>query len=155
MENPKYSNTKMSSIPSTLRDLLSKLEFLSMIKPGQKPCMGDMTFVDGNSFWGAIIRAFKGEGNKGMIAHIHQIIEQTVEAIEEYQHTEFLPIILSTLYKAKIGITNLNTTYKDQPSVISKINVILANINHQLHKNKSSIPISSKPKRDQPYTTCI
>lgn len=139
--------TTSHSIPTTLRDLLSKLEFLSMIKPNQKPCMGDMTFVDATSFWGAVIRAMKGEGNKGMIAHIHQIIEQTIDAIEEYRHGEFLPIILSTLYKAKIGIAHLNTTYKDQPSVVSKINVILANINHQLQNYKDSLPISyHKPK---------
>ena len=48
-----------NSIPATLRDLLGKLEFLSMIETGKKPCMGDMTFVDGNSFWGALVRAFK------------------------------------------------------------------------------------------------
>lgn len=124
------------SIPSTLRELLSKLEFLGMIERGQKPCMGDMTFVDGNSFWGAIMRAFKGEGSKGMLAHINQIVEQTVESIEEYKDTEFLTIIINTLNKAKIGIGNLSTTYDGQPAVTSKINVIVANINHQLKKYK-------------------
>jgi len=127
------------SIPSTLRELLSKLEFLGMIERGQKPCMGDMTFVDGNSFWGALMRAFKGEGSKGMLAHINQIVEQTVESVEEYKDTEFLPIIINTLNKAKIGINNLNTTYSDQPAVTSQINVIIANINHQLRKYKQHI----------------
>jgi len=107
-----------------------------MIERGQKPCMGDMTFVDGNSFWGAILRAFKGEGSKGMLAHINQIVEQTVESIEEYKDTEFLPIIINTLNKAKIGIGNLSTTYDGQPAVTSQINVIIVNINHQLRKYK-------------------
>ena len=127
------------SIPSTLRELLSKLEFLSMIERGQKPCMGDMTFVDGNSFWGAIMRAFKGEGSKGMLAHINQIVEQTVESVEEYKNTEFLSIIITTLHKAKIGIGNLCTTYDGQPAVTSQLKVIIANINHQLRKYKDCI----------------
>lgn len=125
------------SIPTTLKGLLSKLEFLGMIERGQKPCMGDMTFVDGNSLWGALIRALKGEGHKGMLAHINQIIEQTIDSIEEFKDTEFLPIIIIDLNKAKIGITHLSTTYKDQPAVTSELNVIIANINHQLKKHKS------------------
>lgn len=136
------------SIPTTLSDLLGKLEFLGMINRGKKPCMGDMTFVDGNSLWGALVRAYKGEGHKGMLAHINQIIEQTVEAINEYKDTEFLPIIITALHKAKIGINNLNTTYKDQPAVTSKINVIITNINHQLKKNKYVIENNKLTKRD-------
>jgi len=124
------------SIPATLRDLLGKLEFLSMIERGKKPCMGDMTFVDGNSFWGAIIRAFKGEGSKGMLVHLNQIVEQTVEAIDDYKDTEFLPIIIIAFAKAKIGINNLITTYKEQPMVVSQINVILSNINLQLKNHR-------------------
>lgn len=137
------------SIPSTLRDLLSKLEFLSMIERGKKPCMGDMTFVDGNSFWGALVRAFKGEGNKGMLVHLNQIIEQTVEAIEEYKDTVFLPIIINTLAKAKLGINNLITTYKEQPSVISQINVLVSNINLQLKNNRQYYDYRKKIKHEQ------
>jgi len=138
--------SSLQSIPSTLRELLSKLEFLGMIERGQKPCMGDMTFVDGNSLWGALIRAFKGEGSKGMLAHINQIIEQTVEAVDEYKDTEFLPIIVNTLNKAKIGINNLGTTYNGQPAVTSKINVIIANINHQLRKHRHCIEPTKRTK---------
>nr|QBK91939.1 MAG: uncharacterized protein LCPAC304_02810 [Pithovirus LCPAC304] len=137
--DPFLNMSSSQSIPSTLCDLLSKLEFLGMIQRGQKPCMGDMTFVDGNSFWGALIRALKGEGNKGMLAHINQIIEQTVEAIGEYKGTEFLPILIEALTKAKIGIANLTTTYKDQPSVVARISVVITNINHQLRNYKGSL----------------
>lgn len=140
------------SIPATLRDLLSKLEFLSMIERGKKPCMGDMTFVDGNSFWGALMRAFKGEGNKGMLVHLNQIIEQTVEAIEEYKDTEFFPIIINTLAKAKLGIGNLITTYKEQPSVVSQINVLLSNINLQLKKNRQYYDYREKIKKEKSST---
>ncbi|GAH05709.1 unnamed protein product, partial [marine sediment metagenome] len=68
-----------------------------------------------------------------------EIIEQTVEAIEEYKDTEFLPMIINTLHKAKIGIGNLSTTYDAQPAVTSRINVIIANINHQLKKHKGCL----------------
>jgi hypothetical protein len=142
----KESKMKHShSIPSTLRDLLSKLEFLGMITPGKKPCMNTMHFVDGDTLWGAVQRAFGGESHHLLIAHIQQIIEQTIEAIEEYYSSEFLPIIVSTLYKAKIGIVNLKTTYQNKPPVIMKLNVILANINHQLQNHKDILIAQTKP----------
>ena len=50
------------SIPASLRDLLTKLEFLAMTEVGYKVCMNDMSFVDGKSWYGAYKRASAGEG---------------------------------------------------------------------------------------------
>ncbi len=137
------------SIPKTLRDLLSKLQFLGMIKKEKKPCMGDMTFVDAKSLWGAIIRAYKGEGSTGLLVHLNQIIEQTVEAIEEYKDTPFFPIIIDTLTNAKMGISNLAITYGEQPGVVSEIRVVLSNIKLQLDKHGHALESRRKLRSEK------
>jgi len=123
-------------IPEPLRDLLGKLVFLSMIEKGKKPCMHDMTFVKSNSWSGAVKRALTGEGRKGMIIHINQIIDTAIAAIDEYKDTEFLSLIVNKLALCKVGIENLMTTYQKHPDTVAKIKVCLDNINIQLEKNK-------------------
>jgi len=125
-----------NTIPEPLRDLLGKLVFLSMIEKGKKPCMHDMTFVKSSSWSGAFKRAMQGEGRKGMIIHITQIIDSAISAIDEYRDTEFLPLIVNKLSMAKVGIENLITTYQRHPDTVAKIKVCIDNINIQLEKNK-------------------
>jgi hypothetical protein len=125
-----------NSIPDPLRDLLSKLVFLSMIEKGRKPCMHDMTFVKSSSWMGSLRRAVAGEGRKSMIIHINQIVDTAIQAIEEYRDTEFLSLIVNKLAMSKIGIENLITTYQKHPDTIAKIRICVDNINIQLEKNK-------------------
>jgi hypothetical protein len=125
-----------NSIPPTLRDLLTKLEFLSMIEQGMKPCVGDMTFVDGSSWYGAVTRALKGEGKRGLMMYLNQIVEQSIEAINEYRETSYLPFIVHALASAKRGIENLEKAYQNQPDMISQIRVCVTNIKIQLEENK-------------------
>lgn len=134
-------------IPVTLRDLLTKLEFLSMIERGKKPCMGDMVFVDSSSWYGSFYRSFYGESKKSMLLHINQIIDQAIGAIDEYANTEFIEIIVATLSKAKIGIINLITTYQDHPHVISQVNVIISNINLQLERNRRYLQMKTGERK--------
>jgi hypothetical protein len=119
---------KSESIPTSLKNLLSKLEFLSMIERGKKPCFGDMTFVSANSWMGSWKRMFMGENRKNLLFEIEQIVEQGILAIQEYNSTNYLPIILENLSKAKIGIENLILTYSDHPNTISKLRIYILNI---------------------------
>ena len=148
-----------NSIPATLNDLLVKLKILSMIERGHKINMGSMTFVDANSWLGSLQRSLSGEGRKGLMIHLNQIIQQAITAINEYQNTEFCKIVVNSLAGAKIGIQNLITTYQNDPSIVAQIEICIANINLQLDKNRPlleghslSTTISSLPIniRDQP-----
>jgi len=126
-----------NSIPATLNDLLVKLNVLSMIERGKKVNMGSMDFVDSSSWWGALRRSLTGEGRKGLMVHINQIIQQAITAISEYKDTEFCGLIVNNLAQAKIGIQNLSTTYQTDPITVSQIKVCIDNINLQLEKNRS------------------
>lgn len=125
-----------NSIPPALTDLLVKLRILSMIERGMKINMGSLTFVSCSSWIGAIQRSLNGEGRKSLVVHLNNIIEQAINAISEYQNTEFCKIIVNALSDSKIGINNLIITYQNDPSVVAQIKTCLENIDIQLNKNR-------------------
>lgn len=124
----------MSSIPAHLKELLKNLEFLAMIEKGKKPCLSDMTFVDASSWKGAWKRSQNAETKKQLLNFIDGVIEQTFIAIEDPRNREYVTMIIKTLSRAKIGISNTQTTYQDYPSFTSTIRVYLTNIDHQLKR---------------------
>lgn len=130
---------KTESIPPALRNLLTKLEYISMIERGQKPCFSDMTFVQSNSWLGAWKRLFSGENKKNLLFEVEQIIDRTILAIEEYSNKEYVKLLLENLAKAKIGIENLILTYTDHPETISNLRVYIINIDLTLKKHGVSI----------------
>jgi len=125
---------KSESIPPALRNLLTKLEYISMIERGQKPCFSDMTFVQSNSWFGAWKRLISGENKKNLLFEIEQIIDRTILAIEEYSNKEYIKLLLDNLSKAKIGVENLILTYTEHPETISNLRVHIINIDLTLKK---------------------
>lgn len=146
---------KMDSIPSTLQDLLSQLEYLSMIKRGSKPCFSDMTFVSSDSWFGAWKRHIQGESRRNLLFEIGQTLDKAIFAIEEYSNTHYVPIIIDSLSKTKNGIENLILTYSSHPDTVSKLRIMVMridivvqtyNTNQNTVQNKSNDDlISSDP----------
>ena len=130
---------KSDSIPPALRNLLTKLEYISMIERGQKPCFSDMTFVQSNSWLGAWKRLISGENRKNLLFEIEQIIDRTILAIEEYSNKDYVRLLLENLSKAKVGIENLMLTYTEHPDTISNLRVHLINIDLTLKKYNFSL----------------
>lgn len=144
----------MSSIPTHLKELLKHLEFLAMIEKGKKPCLADMTFVGAKSFSGAWKRFQNAESKKQLINYIDSIIEQTFTAIEDPRNKEYATIIIKTLARAKIGISNTEITYKEYPSYTSAIRVHLTNIDHQLKRYETSENDSHEQEK-KPKFPCL
>src|SRR5437899_2876871 len=99
------------SIPTPLRDILRRLEYLAMIEEGSKPCVNNMTFVDQRSWIGAIVRSLNHENAQHTLLSIDNTVEETIKAINEYKNSEFLRLIVDALHRARIGITKLSGTY--------------------------------------------
>lgn len=127
------------SIPVSLQDLLSELDFLGQITRGQKPCMIDMTIVDSSSWTGAFKRYYNGESRDMVVKEISHIIEKAINTIMSHTDTDFMVLIINRMAQARIGIETLTITYRDDPKVKSKINVILSNIDIQLIKYRHLI----------------
>jgi hypothetical protein len=125
-----------SSIPTPLREILTKLEYLSMIQQGTKPCINNLTFVHSSSWMGSIRRLFAGESAKHTLMMIDNAIEETIRALEEYKQTDFVGLIVNSLDRAKVGINKLGETYADRPEILARLRVLTTNIDLQLSKNR-------------------
>lgn len=134
------------SMPASLRELLTKLSFLGMLKEGKKPCMNDLSFVDANSFYGSIVRMLSGENRNSGMMSINQIIDQTITAINEYRETEFIDLIVKTLYESKQGISTMEVTYKNRPGIVSSVKMCVQNIDIQLNANEQFLPLAYRNK---------
>jgi hypothetical protein len=125
------------SIPQPLRELLGKLEYLSMIKKDQKICLNDMTFVDAGSWSGSFKRFTTGEGKKSLIMEIDKIIELSITMLDEFYESRFYDLLTSAMSRAKIGLENLVQTYADKPMTVASLRVCINNIDLQLKPSKS------------------
>lgn len=134
------------SIPPSLRNLLTKLEYISMIQRDQKPCFSDMTFVHSRSWFGSCKRLLAGENRKNLLFEIEQIIDRTILAIEEYTNKDYVNLLLENLCKTKNGIENLIITYKDNPDTVSNLKVHVINIDLTLKKH--GLKITNNPQFD-------
>lgn len=133
-------NNLAKSIPITLKDLLVKLHFLAQIDGGYKPNLFNLSLVDGNSWYGAILRFWKGENRKSTIQWLEKLIEETIEAINLYTKSNYLSLLLLRLSEARKGITAMKKTYDSDKHTLSQINVILDNIDIQLLKHQHLLP---------------
>jgi hypothetical protein len=124
------------SIPVGLQTLLAKLNFLAQINRGYKPCISNMTLVDGSSWWGTLWRGwYYGENKKTVMAEISKIVNETIDAITTHKHREeFLKLIVNALANTRVGIESMKTTYRNSPETISNLDVQLTNIDLQLNR---------------------
>jgi hypothetical protein len=110
-----------------------------MIPEGKKPNMYDKSFVEADSWRGAIYRFIKGENRKEMMMEINNLIDQFASAIENYQETEFKNLILKTLVAMENGgLTNLLRTYHDigAPDIVASLQVSIDTVKLLLKKYK-------------------
>lgn len=122
-------------IPTSLRDLLVKLEFLGMIERGKKINVSTLSFTDAESWVGAVQRRITGEGKKGLVIFINQLIVQAITAMDEYQTTDLAELISCYLSKARDGIMNLLITYQNDPCTVAEIMICARNIDFQLTRH--------------------
>lgn len=127
------------SMTSGLRDLLAKMEFLGMVRAGQKLNMSNMSFVESDSWTGSLMRRLFGENRRNTLIEIDQILDQAILAINDRNNNDFLSLIITAMNRSREGISTLAITYCDHPQVVAKIKICLANIDIQLKKNQHLI----------------
>jgi len=133
----------IAPIPISLRELLARLEFISMIQSGQKPCMNDQSFVHADSWSGALKRFFLNEDRISMLRSIESTIEHGIISLNQYhQQVDLLELIVNALQKSLNGIKSLQETYSDDPNMVSRLSVMIKNI---------ELTSKTRPKTDDHY----
>ena len=121
---------RMDSIPTDIKDVLSRLEYLALIKKNYKPCTKDMSFVLKDSWAGWWKNHFHGNTQQAMMNYIESTIEISIRILK--QKTQFDKLILDALTRAKNGVLCLIETYKDFPITVTSLRVCVNNIDIQL-----------------------
>lgn len=137
METGQGNRKPVNPIPPPLQNLFADLTFLSQIKRGLKPCCS--TKVLSKPDWvGTIYRSYKfvtsGECKEKVVSDVEAIINTAAEIIGNEKYNEHLGMTIGYLDKARPGIESLKYTYENFPSIISRIEVVLANIDIQLNR---------------------
>lgn len=124
------------SMPVELRELLIKLEFISMCERGKKLNIKDFTFVDADSWMGSFKRFIKGEGRENTINEINNILDQAFTALQEYSDNNYCSLITRDLELSKRGLENIADTYKKYPKIVASVKVCISSVD--LHLKKQS-----------------
>lgn len=126
----------MSSVtlPSDLRDILVKLEFVSQIQQGNKVNIKTMRIVDSSSWIGSFQRSLSHENRRATTDFVNNLVLDTIDVIKRYNETMYIDTIVSAFSRAKVGIEYLSDTYHGDPDTVSRLRVSLTHINLQLQK---------------------
>lgn len=128
-----------NSIPIGLQTLLSDLNFLSQIRRDTKPCCESRILIPANSWGGAIYRFIKGENRNNVVSQVEKIVAHTIDAIERYQNTDHIKIIVNYFSDAREGIAALLIVYSTDPNITAKIKVQIDLIDIQLKRFRNLI----------------
>lgn len=147
------------SIPAGLQLLLRDLEFLAQVTPGQTPCITSRAIVNPKSVTGKFYRWRHSEDRNATITKVEQIINRTIEAIQDNRNAEYIGIIIDYFARARVGVNAMYSTYNDDPDMKASINVQLNNIDLQLSQYKhlikgySASPVNTLPVNTLPVNT--
>lgn len=116
------------AVPDHLHQLLKKLEFFGSLQPNQKPNVGNFTFSDSSSWSDWVTRRFSRETKEGVVRAVENTVKETIEALNNYRQTDFLPLIVSDFRLFQRGIKHLLTTYQNDHGILADIRSILKQI---------------------------
>lgn len=119
--------------PEDLKLLIEKLTFVSKIPRGQKVNLKSMNFSESSSLVTSMKRTFYCENRIEMVEFIDSCIK---EANSMLLSSSNCALLINYLVKSIDGISNLMTTYRDDPYVVSKLEVCIKHIDLIVHSCK-------------------
>lgn len=132
------------NIPPPIIELITNLSVVGLIDKEQKLNVKNMSFSPSNTWGQSFYRFYYRESRQGLINYLKFLLADTIAAIQDYYQTEYCKIIVNHLALAKPGIQNLTITYKEDPNILSQLNVIIENIDMLLEKNKKFLIMDFK-----------
>jgi hypothetical protein len=129
-------------IPFDVRDVLTRLKFISKVQENLKINVTGYSFTKSKSIIGAIYRNIRGEDRNRTIEFIHQTIDEALECIDVHRdNIVVVKYLYNGLTEAKNGILHLITTYEDDPITVSRLEIAMEKIDiilkHGLHRTST------------------
>lgn len=132
-------------MPTYIKDLLVKMDFVGYVPPGQKMCTRAKTYVDPEYWTTRPIRWINGEGSDTTCLYVDRIITKICEALNEFSSTTS-KMRKTLIDKAKIfrqGLVNLVATYQENADASSKLRTCLEVLDIKIPENKRSHDFST------------
>ena len=111
--------------PEDLKLLIEKLTFISKIPKGQKVNLRSMNFSESSSLMTSMKRTLYCENRTEMVEFIDSCIKESNSMLLSFSD---YTLLISYLAKSIDGINNLMITYRDDPYIVSKLEVCIKHI---------------------------
>ncbi|QIN54414.1 hypothetical protein [Cedratvirus kamchatka] len=128
--------------PEDLKLLIEKLTFISKIPKGQKVNLRSMNFSESSSLMTSMKRTLYCENRTEMVEFIDSCIKESNSMLLSFSD---YTLLISYLAKSIDGINNLMTTYRDDPYVVSKLEVCIKHIDLIVQSCKLKHDKNKKP----------
>lgn len=138
-----------SEMPSYIKDLLVKMDYIGHVPPGMKVCISSRSYLDPDHWSTRPMRWAYGESSLKTCTYIDNIITKICEILSECQNKSGMRN--TVVNKAKIfrqGLINLIETYKDNPDAASKLRTNLEHLDIKIPENKRTIEIAPVYEKD-------
>ena len=107
----KSFNEIVPDTPLELKDLISKIVFISRVKRGEKINVHNLTICRPNRFLSLLSRINSRENRNTTFDFITTVIETTYLMIQKYKDTIYKPVLIKILENSKVGINEIIETY--------------------------------------------
>ena len=119
---------------SDLEKISSKLKFVGMLKPGQKISVSSTPSIQENTYWTSFVRTFTGESRERVYKFISDVISDSLNILEGLSNSsndfdiQICKNLITDLIFLGPGLSNLQDTYKLDKMYVSKIKVLMENL---------------------------
>lgn len=116
----------MTSLPTRLQELLSKMDFYGQQRRDNKPCVKTRMYVDMDSWYGWWYRRLNRENKQDIIIELRNILSEFDKCwTDNPQHHSIMNRYLSRM---RTGVTHLLSIYIEYAGIVSDLRVILESI---------------------------
>jgi len=150
MDTTNYTNQLTLSLnKNPVKDVISKLRFLSKIKPGEKVNVKELFVRDNNSIFQRFIRSIRNlsaegaESKESTLHFIEQVTDETLDLICTFRSSSnddykigLSDILIKNLEQSKRGIRNLFKTYEYDRMFVSQAEAILQTLDVRIKNLK-------------------
>lgn len=126
-------------------DIIARLKFIGTWQPGDKLDVKNMR-IESNNLFTPLKRLFNGEGRETTLAFVYNTVERafaimySLAATDKASDTLVCGHILIDMHTAIGGITNLQTTYKDDMMYVCNLQTMIQTIQAKLIDVKTRYP---------------
>merc|ERR1711907_739193 len=117
-----------------LDNILLKLNIISQLKENDKLVVNNNDFKIDNNNLQFVKRWYYSENRENTLNKLNELMDTTVKFIDDNHINKILRRILFSLKSSINGINYLKLTYKNDVNIITKIDLLIENINIKINE---------------------